>query len=322
MGIPVLLLILLFVIGLLAVAAVGLFGGLRGGRRVTEPVCAKCGYGVRGLPSFTCPECGADLREAGIHAPGSRGSQLPIDRRFLWVPLWTLALPIPALLLTVVAASTILISPSLLCRHALPAAPAAKAGLDLAVPGIDVSGTVAAVGARVTRFSPGDEVYGMSRGSFAGYAAVALANAHLYDTQATLAQQMQAAMQSRAIIEQAKGILMDTQGLSETEAFRKIQKMSMNNRKSMRAVAASSSVSVGALVSAIAAHLGIATHVDQEVHELERDVAPVRRDDRDLGRADGRRGRERRVGALRDNQPVARRELRIRPPSAGTASVR
>lgn len=40
-----------------------------------------------------------------------------------------------------------------------------------AVPGIDVSGTVAAVGARVTRFSPGDEVYGMSRGSFAGYAA-------------------------------------------------------------------------------------------------------------------------------------------------------
>jgi response regulator NasT len=30
---------------------------------------------------------------------------------------------------------------------------------------------------------------------------------------------------------------MDTQGLNETEAFRKIQKMSMNNRKSMRTVA-------------------------------------------------------------------------------------
>ena len=38
-------------------------------------------------------------------------------------------------------------------------------------------------------------------------------------------------------MDQAKGILMDTQGLSETEAFRKIQKMSMNNRKSMRTVA-------------------------------------------------------------------------------------
>lgn len=40
-----------------------------------------------------------------------------------------------------------------------------------AVPGIDVAGTVAAVGAGVTRFAPGDEVYGMSRGSFADYAA-------------------------------------------------------------------------------------------------------------------------------------------------------
>jgi NADPH:quinone reductase-like Zn-dependent oxidoreductase len=40
------------------------------------------------------------------------------------------------------------------------------------VPGIDVSGIVAATGAGVTRFSVGDEVYGMSRGSFGEYAAV------------------------------------------------------------------------------------------------------------------------------------------------------
>lgn len=40
------------------------------------------------------------------------------------------------------------------------------------VPGIDVAGTVVAIGADVTRFSVGDEVYGMSRGSFAEYAAV------------------------------------------------------------------------------------------------------------------------------------------------------
>jgi NADPH:quinone reductase-like Zn-dependent oxidoreductase len=39
------------------------------------------------------------------------------------------------------------------------------------VPGIDVSGTVVAVGATVTRFDVGDEVFGMSRGSFAEYAA-------------------------------------------------------------------------------------------------------------------------------------------------------
>lgn len=40
------------------------------------------------------------------------------------------------------------------------------------VPGIDVAGTVVAVGSAVSRFAVGDEVFGMSRGSFAEYAAV------------------------------------------------------------------------------------------------------------------------------------------------------
>jgi NADPH:quinone reductase-like Zn-dependent oxidoreductase len=40
------------------------------------------------------------------------------------------------------------------------------------VPGLDVSGTVVAVGSEVTRFKPGDEVFGMSRGAFAEYASV------------------------------------------------------------------------------------------------------------------------------------------------------
>ena len=40
------------------------------------------------------------------------------------------------------------------------------------VPGLDVGGTVVVVGSEVTRFQPGDEVYGMSRGAFAEYAAV------------------------------------------------------------------------------------------------------------------------------------------------------
>ena len=39
------------------------------------------------------------------------------------------------------------------------------------VPGLDVAGTVVTVGSEVTRFKPGDEVFGMSRGSFAEYAA-------------------------------------------------------------------------------------------------------------------------------------------------------
>ncbi len=37
--------------------------------------------------------------------------------------------------------------------------------------GLDVSGVVASVGSRVSRFQPGDEVYGIAHGSFAEYAA-------------------------------------------------------------------------------------------------------------------------------------------------------
>jgi NADPH:quinone reductase-like Zn-dependent oxidoreductase len=39
------------------------------------------------------------------------------------------------------------------------------------VPGLDVAGTVVAAGPGVTRFGPGDEVFGIARGSFAEYAA-------------------------------------------------------------------------------------------------------------------------------------------------------
>ena len=39
------------------------------------------------------------------------------------------------------------------------------------VSGLDVAGTVVAVGSEVTRFKPGDEVFGIARGSFAEYAA-------------------------------------------------------------------------------------------------------------------------------------------------------
>ncbi|MBI3966881.1 MAG: response regulator [Chloroflexi bacterium] len=44
-------------------------------------------------------------------------------------------------------------------------------------------------------------------------------------------------LETRKRVEHAKGILMSTQGLTEQEAFRKIQKLSMNTRKSMREIA-------------------------------------------------------------------------------------
>ena len=48
---------------------------------------------------------------------------------------------------------------------------------------------------------------------------------------------LQVALETRKLVDRAKGILMDSQGLSEAEAFRKIQKMSMNTRKPMKEVA-------------------------------------------------------------------------------------
>jgi two-component system, response regulator PdtaR len=42
---------------------------------------------------------------------------------------------------------------------------------------------------------------------------------------------------TRKVVEKAKGVLMTKFSLSEQEAFRRIQKLSMNNRKSMREVA-------------------------------------------------------------------------------------
>jgi response regulator NasT len=44
-------------------------------------------------------------------------------------------------------------------------------------------------------------------------------------------------IETRKLVERAKGVLMDTHGLKEGDAFRKIQKLSMNTRKSMREVA-------------------------------------------------------------------------------------
>ncbi len=45
------------------------------------------------------------------------------------------------------------------------------------------------------------------------------------------------ALETRKVVDRAKGILMDTQGLTEQEAFRRVQKMSMNTRRPMKEIA-------------------------------------------------------------------------------------
>ncbi len=51
------------------------------------------------------------------------------------------------------------------------------------------------------------------------------------------AKDLKEALETRKLVERAKGILMDRHGLSEAEAYRRIQKMSMDNRRPMKEVA-------------------------------------------------------------------------------------
>jgi response regulator NasT len=53
----------------------------------------------------------------------------------------------------------------------------------------------------------------------------------------TKARDLEDTLATRKVVEKAKGVLMEKHGISEQEAFRRIQKASMNNRKSMKDVA-------------------------------------------------------------------------------------
>ncbi|AGL01778.1 ANTAR domain-containing response regulator [Desulfoscipio gibsoniae] len=48
---------------------------------------------------------------------------------------------------------------------------------------------------------------------------------------------LQETLETRKIVERAKGILMETQGLTEAEAFKRMQRQSMNKRVNIRLVA-------------------------------------------------------------------------------------
>ena len=99
----------------------------------------------------------------------------------------------------------------------------------------DVSGALNVYGRTVRAFDP---VAISHAQTFAGHAAIALANAHLYDTTANMAQHMQSAMASRAVIEQAKGIIMGERRCTPDEAFAILTKVSQDSNRKVRDVAA------------------------------------------------------------------------------------
>lgn len=74
--------------------------------------------------------------------------------------------------------------------------------------------------------------------TFAGYAAVAVANARLYETTATLADNMRRAMETRAVIEQAKGILIAQQHCTPERAFELLTRLSQATHRKLRDCAA------------------------------------------------------------------------------------
>ena len=73
---------------------------------------------------------------------------------------------------------------------------------------------------------------------FASYAAVAVANAVSYSNASEQAAQLRRAMESRAMIEQAKGIIIATMGCDAEAAFHVLVKQSQHENRKLREVAA------------------------------------------------------------------------------------
>lgn len=82
-----------------------------------------------------------------------------------------------------------------------------------------------------------DEARKLARG-FAAYAAVGLANVHLYSSAREHAENLDRAMQSRAVIEQAKGILMAQRRCGAAEAFTILTSASQRSNRKLRDIAA------------------------------------------------------------------------------------
>lgn len=101
----------------------------------------------------------------------------------------------------------------------------------------------------ISQTAPGGlNLYGISPGAFdehsisvaqafASYASVTVANAHAYANSQAVAKQMQDAMASRAVIEQAKGILMAQTGFDAEEAFGLLSMRSQNSNRKVRDIA-------------------------------------------------------------------------------------
>jgi GAF domain-containing protein len=72
---------------------------------------------------------------------------------------------------------------------------------------------------------------------FAPYAGVAVSNIEAYQNARTMADNLQQALESRATIDQAKGILMERYKVTADKAFQVLARISMTTNRKLRAVA-------------------------------------------------------------------------------------
>ena len=73
--------------------------------------------------------------------------------------------------------------------------------------------------------------------AFGPYAAVAAGNMHAYQSARDMADNLQAALESRAVIDQAKGVLMERHKLTADQAFQLLAQASMNANRKVRDIA-------------------------------------------------------------------------------------
>jgi GAF domain-containing protein len=72
---------------------------------------------------------------------------------------------------------------------------------------------------------------------FAPYAAVAAGNLYAYRSARDMAENLQTALESRAVIDQAKGILMERHKLTADQAFQRLARASMTSNRKLRDIA-------------------------------------------------------------------------------------
>jgi GAF domain-containing protein len=82
-----------------------------------------------------------------------------------------------------------------------------------------------------------DEASRTAASRFGPYAAVAAGNLHAYRSARENADNLRAALETRSVIDQAKGILMDRHKLTADQAFRVLAQMSMKTNRKLHAVA-------------------------------------------------------------------------------------